>query len=637
MVCFFLMVKKCRAKLCPITRFHNPDLVRWLFHLVIRTCRKVRYAYICAMKYLLVFILFLLTEGGVTAQEPPPNTLGTRVEQLKQGLETGDQRTLANTYEQLADDYTARGNYPKAEVYYKKSEALWLALQLNDDAARVTRKLAQTQEQLKNITDAIKNFNRAANNISKSDNLPQQQLNFNDVSRLNTADFSARHSILMNSVRNSQQNGSPEESANAYFQLGNLQLQEKNYVQATENFNAALVEADKSQLSLQVANQITDAYAEKGLLNEAAAVQQQLLASDKVQQDPIAQIAQYQKLASILTRQQQETGAELLLKKSYELAIRQNRTLDARNCLDQLADLYLKQGQTERVIQLYQQFSTRLDSLVLADSSLFFYQLLADTEAKIGRLESEKALKDQLLERQHRFNSQLLVAALLLLGLLVVLLKGWYAIRLNNKKIALQSLRREMNPHFVFNSLNSINQFIAQNNELEANRFLSSYAQLMRHFMENSNRDFVKLSDEIAMLQQYLSLELMRFPDKFSFEITIADDIDPDADVFPNMLIQPHLENAIWHGLRYKSEKGHLLLSFSRHQRQICARIEDDGIGIAQSKALKTAHQKNYTSRGLNNTAERIQLLNDIYGKKIICQITEKTLPQTGTIIEIIA
>jgi len=194
-----------------------------------------------------------------------------------------------------------------------------------------------------------------------------------------------------------------------------------------------------------------------------------------------------------------------------------------------------------------------------------------------------------------------------------------------------------MNPHFVFNSLNSINQFIAQNNELEANRFLSSYAQLMRHFMENSNRDFVKLSDEIAMLQQYLSLELMRFPDKFSFEITMADDIDPDADVFPNMLIQPHLENAIWHGLRYKSEKGHLLLSFSRHQRQIRARIEDDGIGITQSKALKTAHQKSYTSRGLNNTSERVLLLNDIYGKKIICQIIEKTLPQTGTIIEIIA
>jgi len=421
------MVKKYRAKLYPKSHVHNPDLVKWPFHLVIRACDKVRCSYICAMKYLLILILVLVSGGRVNAQEPPPNTLGVRVEQLQQGLETGDQRTMANTYEQLADDYTARGNYQKAEVYYKKSEVLWLGLNLKDNAARVTRKLAKTQEQLKNITDALKNFNRAANNISTSDNLPQQQLNFNDVSRLKSADASTKHSILMNSVRSSQQNGYPEESANAFFQLGNLQLQENNYAKATENFNAALAEADKSELSLQVANQITDAYTEKGLLNEAAAVQQQLLSSDRVQQDPVAQIAQYQKLATIFTRQQQENDAELLLQKSYELAIRQNRTLDARNSLDQLADLYLKQGQTEQVIQLYQQFSARLDSLVLADSSLFFYQLLADTEAKIGRLESEKALKDQLLERQHRFNSQLLVAALLLLGLLVILLKGWYA------------------------------------------------------------------------------------------------------------------------------------------------------------------------------------------------------------------
>ena len=104
----------------------------------------------------------------------------------------------------------------------------------------------------------------------------------------------------------------------------------------------------------------------------------------------------------------------------------------------------------------------------------------------------------------------------LLLMLLGFIIKALYAIKTKNKEIALQSLRREMNPHFLFNSLNSVNQFIAQNNELEANKYLTSYSNLMRNTMENSNKDFVTLSNEIENLTKYLELEHLRFKDKFN-------------------------------------------------------------------------------------------------------------------------
>jgi len=120
-------------------------------------------------------------------------------------------------------------------------------------------------------------------------------------------------------------------------------------------------------------------------------------------------------------------------------------------------------------------------------------------------------------------------------------------------------------------------------------------------------------------------LEHLRFQDKFDYEIVVDETLDPETIWIPNMLLQPHLENAIWHGLRYKDEKGSLKISFLKENKRIKVCIEDDGIGIEKSKTLKTQNQKIHISRGLNNVKERIQLLNDLYKQKIQLEI------QTGT------
>ena len=181
-----------------------------------------------------------------------------------------------------------------------------------------------------------------------------------------------------------------------------------------------------------------------------------------------------------------------------------------------------------------------------------------------------------------------------------------------------------MNPHFIFNSLNSVNQFIAQNNELEANKYLSSYSRLMRNILENSNKDFTPLSTELEQLKEYLDLEHMRFSDKFVYKIDVDESLDSDHIVVPNMLIQPQLENAIWHGLRYKESGGLLYLSVKAEGSSLCVKIEDNGIGLKKSNELKTRHQKEHHSRGLTNTRERIKLLNSLYNMHITIEITEK-------------
>ena len=257
------------------------------------------------------------------------------------------------------------------------------------------------------------------------------------------------------------------------------------------------------------------------------------------------------------------------------------------------------------------------------------------TEEKIRQLEKEKVLKDELIAKKNTFNYFLIGSIVLLLVFFGLIIKALYAIKTKNKEIALQSLRREMNPHFIFNSLNSVNQFISQNRELEANKYLTSYSNLMRNMMENSNKDFIALGSEVEQLRKYLDLEHMRFEDQFDYQITVDDNLDAETILIPNMIIQPHLENAIWHGLRYKEGKGLLKLGFYLKNGTVSVVIDDNGIGLTKSQELKTKNQKVHQSRGLTNTKERISLLNELYKKEITLSLQEKPEPETGTIVVI--
>ena len=287
-------------------------------------------------------------------------------------------------------------------------------------------------------------------------------------------------------------------------------------------------------------------------------------------------------------------------------------------------------------LSLYKNFLAALPYIISKDSSLTDNKIIAGTENIIKRLETEKALKDDLIRRKNIFNYWLIGSIAVLLGFMGIILFILKKLKIKNKKIALQSLRREMNPHFIFNSLNSINQFIANNNELEANQYLTKFSTLMRRVMENSKEDFVLFSKEVELLQNYLELEKSRFPDKFDFKINIDDALLADEHLFfPGMLIQPHLENAIWHGLRYIENKGLLQLKFIKTASGIQITIEDNGIGIAESKKTKTENQKKHSGRGISNTLERIRILNELYHHNITCMVQDKRGPGNGVIVKI--
>lgn len=172
-----------------------------------------------------------------------------------------------------------------------------------------------------------------------------------------------------------------------------------------------------------------------------------------------------------------------------------------------------------------------------------------------------------------------------------------------------QSLNSSMNRHFIFNALNSIQYYMNKEDKLSAHKYLSRFAKLIRMNLDSSMSNLVPVSEEISRLDLYLQIELMRFEDKFNYNITIADEIDTESIEIPPMLLQPYVENSILHGILPSDKNGQIDIRVELNSEQhIVFSIQDNGIGIEESKARKSKNSP-HVSRGTSITTQRIQLL----------------------------
>ncbi|RZJ54422.1 MAG: regulator of cell autolysis [Flavobacterium sp.] len=588
-----------------------------------------------------LFFITLLLPQRITAQAMPEKKIESKSKiskaavELSKSLDENDESKIAQNYEALANEFLNKGDNAKAEEYYKRALTTYTKLKLTEDKTRVTRNLAKAQENQKNFDSAIKNY-EAAGSLTKD--ASEEKINLNDANRLkNQADPASQTNYVDSNIEILKREKKSAEVKEAYVQKAQNSLQLKDKKVAIESYKKALDYAkDKPEEVIKIKNEIAKVYVADNQFDKALAINEKLLADAKTNNNYTAEIKQLQSLASLYFKKEEPQKAISSLKNAYDLSFQKGNSAEAKKSLSSLIKYYKTKGEDKESMALYEQFFDNFEKLIKSDTTLIDAKTFQITEDKIRQLEKEKDLKDELISKKNTFNYFLLGSVGLLLLLFFFIAKALYSIKIKNKEIALQSLRREMNPHFIFNSLNSVNQFIAENKELEANKYLTSYSNLMRNMMENSNKDFISLDKEVEQLKKYLDLEHLRFQDKFDFEIVVDDSLDAERVFIPNMIIQPNLENAIWHGLRYLETKGFLSLRFEFKNKKVNVFIEDNGIGLTKSRELKTTNQKIYESRGLNNTKERIDLLNELYKKDISFTISEKELPETGTIVQIV-
>ena len=594
--------------------------------------------------YILLALLIQVQHGMLFAQDTTrvikQQSLSTMADEIERLLKEGaSSSVLAKKYEALAREFKIQNQPERAINYYNKAAEHYKLAKMNDDASRMYREIAKLNEAQMDMPAAAQNYNSAAK-------LSKPAMNSNDAARV--AAPSVEEKIQANDhnyrlIQSDSKLYEAEEVAVVLYNQGSLKEEAGFAVEAQslkmdafQLVSTANIDTPRPELvALQskIGADLADDFVKQNRMDDA--IKTMIVSRDLAFQTKNVQLAVENsiKLADLYLQSNQYEQGLLTLKEAYRLALSVGRTLDARAALLALNAYFLKNKDAESQLFFYEDFVRQLDELIRRDSSMIDQKIFQAKEERIEQLEKERALQNQLLVQTRNWNYGIITFFVVLFLASSFLFWSFMKVRMQNKKIALQSLRREMNPHFIFNSLNSVNRFIAQNDEIKANQYLTSYAQLMRTTMEVSSKDFISLDKEIELLRKYLELEHLRFGQHFDFEIKVDENIQTEDFEIPGFLIQPHLENAIWHGLRYRKSKGKLTLSMQREGKQLRVSIEDNGIGIEESKKLKTENQKSHKSRGFSNMQERIGLLNGLYGFKIVLDVQSPMNAEGGTVV----
>lgn len=387
----------------------------------------------------------------------------------------------------------------------------------------------------------------------------------------------------------------------AYALLGGLYLKLKKYETALSYLNRALTdfkEDNNRNWIMRVLLELGKTYKERGEVNKAIKTTNELLTDAE------------------------ESGA-----RQY--------SRDAHYLLFQLYDQIEKNDSAYVHLKQYTTLNDEIGIDLSARKLAFFKTSHERAQARlnIALLNQQRRLQQEELKQTAQQRTFLLIGilAIVVIGLVLVrnvLLKKreekhlrelaeteLRMQKLETKKrlgdLEMQVLRTQMNPHFLFNSLNSINRFILQNNKAQASLYLTKFSRLVRMILHNSQNKLITLEQELESLKLYLSLEALRFDDHFTYTITVQDDLDVTLLKVPPLIIQPYAENAVWHGLMHKEEKGQLDIDVGSEAGFIYIKIMDNGIGRQKAATLQEKVVETHKSMGLGITSQRIAMVQE--------------------------
>jgi len=338
----------------------------------------------------------------------------------------------------------------------------------------------------------------------------------------------------------------------------------------------------------------------------------------------------------------------LAMQKGAEAVIWYNKSLEYANSKypDEILESYFGLFEAYKITGDYKNSVTFSEKYIFLKDSLealaikekvseleTIYQT-GQKEAQITQLNQQNQIQEG---RLHVLRLHVLGIILLAVFILAVLFLLYYQQKLktHNKEIILQQklLRSQMNPHFIFNSLGSIQSFMYNNEHKKASFYLGSFASLMRSVLNHSSEELISLKDEIETLQNYLALQKMRVG--FSFEITCTHKLLQEQILVPPMLIQPFIENAIKHGIRDIGENGIIKVEFETKDEKLYISVDDNGIGINSDRKEKdTVHN----SRAILMFKERLSLLSSYFRKETNYNIIDKSdtkKTETGTFVNV--
>lgn len=569
----------------------------------------------------------LLKEADAVKNSDPTRALDQVQEALGQSLARGDVFNEGKSYVLLGEINEGIQEWKLAQENYQTAyQKLSPAYSSSPEYQHALRGLGYTNLKLADYTASLRYYQEAlalAPSESQKNNLRlalsethYQMENYEEaLSILNTIPL---RKISNSSFESQIQN----QKAKIYAKLNELD-KTKDYYQNSLNTLRSNKNADPqgAQALQKNKDEITDVLREQKRYDDEIDIRNQTIEYNlesnnlsEVTKDKVA-------IGRTLEAKGENSAALRELEEAALLADSLNDPKEQAFAYLALADLYEKNGRSTQALNTYKKYSKAVNEAeALNKTQLVKKEELIKKQRDIEELSKDVSIgkREEEIQDAIVFRQQLVIYGLVFIALMLgitsyFIYKSAQASKAANQLLALKSLRSQMNPHFIFNALNSVNHFIAQQDERTANKFLSEFSQLMRLVLENSQEDFIPLHKEYEILSLYLKLEHYRFRDKFEYELELDSTINTETVEVPPMLIQPYIENAVWHGLRYKESKGKLSLRLYKEQTMLIVEITDDGIGRKRSAELKTENQKKHTSTGIRNIQERLAIINKVY------------------------
>ncbi len=496
--------------------------------------------------------------------------------------QTDNKARQARTYGLLGNSYILQGYYMKAfEYILKKIAILQVQQKYQDDPVTVNIRLGELYEAVTDTIDALKYLYRSAGYAKKFHTEEYYEIEVAINLLQNNLDSALHYCMLTDS---SEFNES----------IGKIYLLRKHYGEALNYFLNCLLLAKRTHIT----------YNEMELLDD--------IAKDYVYQKKFDTSLRYtvQLLSTANT-----THARQFIRDGNWL----------------MWEIYHEKKNTDSAYKYRLQYDMMNDSILQDELA----RNLAVTQMKYN--DEQKQSQIDLLKKDNQLNQQqvksesiqknVLVAAMIITMLIGFIIFRTFILKRKNEKLENQrtqaelqtkatdlemlALRSQMNPHFIFNCLSSINRFILKNKTEEASDYLTKFSRLIRMVLNNSKQSFISLEDELETLRLYLEMERLRFKNSFDYSFTYKNSVEAGNISIPPLLLQPFAENAIWHGLMHKQEKSFLNFDFSAEEKFLMCIITDNGVGRKSAELLKSKSAEKQKSMGLKITTERLRLLNN--------------------------
>jgi tetratricopeptide (TPR) repeat protein len=526
---------------------------------------------------------------------------------LKLSEEINDKEGITRCYNNMGNIFYQQGNYPEALKNHLR--ALQLRQRLGDKhgIAASYHNIANIYTTQKNYSQALKNYLTALKVFKEVNEKKDLLLCYLEIgttySNLKRYDEALKY--CFSGMELSKELGYKREGGVAQFKIGSIHVKLKNYEEGLKNNLEAL--------------RIADEVGDEALKAEATIA-----------------------IGIIYVNKKDYTKALNYLKDGLKLSKEIGSLEGVKIAYDFLEQTAEAKGDEKMALQYYRDYTKASDSLFNEENTKKMVR--SEMNFDFAKKEAISNLEKQRLADQNQI--QLLQIGrrnYIMLGLgillLVIISIAWLVLRQNKLKseqTALQLeqklLRSQMNPHFIFNALATIESFIYENQPKEAGRYLSDFARLMRLILDNSTTEYISLEKEIKTLEYYLSLQKLRLENNLIYTIEVADLLDTSDVLIPPMLTQPFIENAIEHGFRGSKQTGEITISFKELNNQLVVEVKDNGIGI--NKAKENEKEKQHKSMALQITKERLAVLNRSKKQKLtfsISDVSDENKQSTGT------